>query len=136
MTIELANGFKVRALNAKKPLLNLFSLRLFVNQPTLSGDTVTADLTEPGGAWYTVKSASPWGLAQLLPDGSAVVRAQVIMWTWGISLFPGVQVFGYWFMDENGFYAFGDYFGNPVQMGGPGQGEFTFQPRLFEDTMR
>jgi hypothetical protein len=135
--LELANGFKVRLLRQKAPLLNKLTCVLFTNQPTITGTSVAADFVQSFLTRDTAKPTAPWGNASQEPDGRAVIRSALMSWD-KLLYQPPDLVRGYWMRDENGFFAFGAYFPNTVQFGilNPARPVFIFRAQLFEDSMR
>lgn len=134
--IVIANPFKVQLLTAKKPLLRLLQLRIYQQELVITGDTVTADFNEANYPGYVTQSLAWPTNAFLRPDGRGQVNSENITLRMTGAV-PHNTLYGYFFTDSQGFFAYGGPFsGAPAIQFDHTGAQFTFAVRFLEDTMR
>lgn len=132
--LVLGNGYKVRLLTAKIPLLNKLTISLFNNMPIIDGTSQVSDFSEPRYLGLLRFTPLKWGFARLTPNFYGLMPAQAVSWD-RASFIDEAFINGYFMIDENGFFAFGAYFPRAEIVGPQEKGLLTFQPRMYENTM-
>lgn len=134
MALVIANPFKARLLKSKVPLLVKLTLRVFQNDFIPSDTSVTSDFTEADYPGYNPLKPLKWLLPFVRDDGKGEMDACPVRLTM-TGGGPANLLYGYYFTDENGYFAFGYRFPTAPILFNASGATTVFQPRMLEDTM-